>query len=397
MENSNPQRIITFSKLHTRGDEVGTLFFAVTILCFLIISLIRFSVVGKMLDDLCFTFLFGWIKYLVYGISFFAIIPLCFGYHLKMKPSNVGKLVLILVLVCWTTQTLSLIINNRNHLYSNYHNLNLISITTNYANTWWSSSIFTNYNGFFGKPISFPNLGINTFFPRNATGGMISTILTGLFSYGFFATNVFSNIIGILLLVSLLFFKRPLIIFSKFKLCAIAFTRMFKSVKTKSKTKRTTKKQFEAKKLIHEQNHKQILADKVAIEKEVLKEIKGIRKQTKNTSQLNDAIANPISNLEKTIKLKQQQILSQQKQQTNDKELDTQETTSAPEIINNKSQHYFNEDSHLTPFGKINPDSQKDNVNVNKGVLVIKKSLEDSVFNNQSVVPSSENNIDSDK
>ncbi|WP_342276085.1 hypothetical protein [Spiroplasma endosymbiont of Nebria brevicollis] len=395
MENSNSQSIITFSKPHTRGDEVGTLFFAVIILCFLIISFLRFSVIGKALDDFCFSFLFGWVKYLVYGISLVAIVPLCFGYRLKMEPSIVGKLVLILVLVCWTTETLSLMINNRNHLYSNYSNLNLISITTNYVNTWWNSSVITNYNGFFGKPISFSNLNLNTFFPSSATGGMISTILTGLFSYGFFITNVFANIGAFLLLVSFLCFKRPLIIFTKIKLFTIAVTRKLQCVKHKNKSNKVTKKQLKVEKLEYEQKRKQVLTDKTAIEKEVLKEIKDIRKQTKNTSQLNNTITNPTSNLVAAIKLKQQQILAKQNQATKTKELDTQPITTS-ELVDNKSKHYFNEDSHLTPFGKINPDHQKDNVNVNKGVLVIKQSLEDSVFNNKTVVLSSENNLDVD-
>lgn len=394
MKNSNLQRTITFFKPHVRGDEVGTLFFAVTILCFLIISFFRLSIIGKALDDFCFNFLFGWIKYLIYGISFFVIIPLCFDYRLKMKAKSVGKVSLLIVIACWTTKTLALMINNPNHLYSSYYNLNLISSTTSYVNMWWDNSIFVNYNGFFGNPISFCNFSFNTFFPSYATGGMISTILTGLFNYGFFVTNLFANISAIFLLICWLFFKRPLIVFNKIKLFCITIIRKFKCIKHESKTKSFTKKELKAKKLLHEQNRKQILADKNVIEKEVLKEIKDIKKQNKNTSQLNNTTTNIASNLDATIKLKQQQILFKQNQQVENEKLESEQINLSPELIYNKSKYYFNEDSHLTPFGKINAEKQKDNVSVNKGTLIIKKSLEDSVFNNKPLVLSSENNLD---
>lgn len=390
MENSNCQKTITFSKPQVRGDEVGTLFFAITILFLLIISVLRFSVIGKVLDDFCFSFLFGWMKYLIYGFSLLAIVPLCFGYHLKMKLAIFGKILLVLILCCWTTQTISLMINNVNDLYTNYFHLNLINITNNYFNMWWTNSVITNYNGFFGSPISFANFSINTFFPQYATGGMISTILTGLFSYGFFVTNVFTNISAVLLLVCYFLFKRPLIIFSKFKLFVIIVMKKVKLIKHQNKNKKFTKKQLKAEKLVYEQNRKQILAEKIAIEKEVLKEIKDMKKQTKNNSQFNISVKR-----DNTIKLKQQQILEQQKKQKNFKSLNSQPITTS-EVIKQQSESYFNEDSHLTPFGKINPDKQKDNINDNKGILVVKKSLEESIINNKPIIINQENNPDSE-
>ncbi|WP_425380994.1 hypothetical protein [Spiroplasma endosymbiont of Polydrusus pterygomalis] len=338
---------IKISKSQSRGDEVGLLFFLLVIFFFLLVSLIRLSIIGKVLDDFLFSFLFGWIKYIVYFFLFLLIIPLIFNYRFKFKLKYIFYSFLFLIVSCWTTQTLSLIVLAKNNLWTSYYNLNLLNITKEYFVTWWNSSAVNNYFGFFASPISFKNFNVETFFPADATGGIISNILVGIFNYGFFETNLVVNFISIFLLFFLFIFDKPFIFFIKIKQIII-----------NSKNKKQKNDISDAAK----QKHFKLKKEKLVIDKQVKKMFK-----TKNAINKTSKMK-PLSTPSNNLKSKQDEI---------------KEDNSAVSSISSSPIAYFNENSYLTPFGKINPEKQKDVISTSKGTLVVKKSLEDSILNRE--------------
>lgn len=340
---------IKISKSQSRGDEVGLLFFLLIIFFFLIVSLIRFSIIGKVLDDFLFSFLFGWIKYIVYFFLFLLIIPFIFNYHIKFKLKYVFYSFLFLIISCWTTQTLSLIVLAKNNLWTSYYNLNLVSISKGYFATWWNSNAINNYFGFFASPISFKDFSVETFFPAYATGGIISNVLVGIFNYGFFATNLVINFISIFSLIFLFIFNKPFILLSKIK--QIIKQNIFISKNKKQKNKMDV----DAK-----QKHLKLKKEKLLIDKQVKKMFK-----TENS-------------INKKSKVKSSPIKDSEPEQEEIKQNNsTVDGISSPPIA------YFNENSYLTPFGKIDPEKQKDGMSTSKGTLVVKKSLEDSILNRE--------------
>lgn len=203
-------------KIKVRGDEIAFLFLSLVFLLFLIFSSFRIFAVGKLFDDFIFILLFGWDKYLVYLILFVFTIPVLFNRYLKFKISFLIFILLVLLAISWMIQNIYLIKNNSN-IWTNYSNLR-ISYLKDQTAKWWDASIINNYHGFFSKPVSFYNWrSANSFFPSFLVGGIFSTVLISLFSYGFFVTNFILNIILFIPLISLLIFKNPFIIFSLIK------------------------------------------------------------------------------------------------------------------------------------------------------------------------------------
>ncbi len=350
---------IKILKSQTRGDEVGFFFFLLVIFFFLLVSLIRFSIIGKVLDDFLFAFLFGWIKYIVYFFLFLLIIPLIFSYHFKFKLKYIFYSFLFLIVSCWTTQTLSLIILAKNNLWTSYYNLNLLNITKEYFATWWNSSAVNNYFGFFASPISFKNFSVETFFPAYATGGIISNILVGIFNYGFFVTNLVVNFISIFSLIFLFIFDKPFIFFTKIKQIIINS----KNKKQKNNISDDVK-----------QKHLKLKKEKSLIDKQVKKMFK--TKKAINKSSKIKPTSTPSNNL-------------------NSKQDEIKENNSAVSSISSSPIAYFNENSYLTPFGKIDPEKQKDAMSTSKGTLVVKKSLEDSILNRE-IIKENETSINNE-
>lgn len=342
---------IKISKSQSRGDEVGLLFFLLVIFFFLIVSLIRFSIIGKVLDDFLFSFLFGWIKYIVYFFLFLLIIPLIFSYRIKFKLKYIFYSFLFLIVSCWTTQTLSLIVLEKNNLWTSYYNLNLLNISKEYFVRWWNTSAVNNYFGFFASPISFKNFSVETFFPAYATGGIISNILVGIFNYGFFATNLVVNFISIFSLIFLFIFNKPFIFLSKIK-------QIIKQIIINSNNKKQKNKMSADVK----QKHLKLKKEKLLIDKQVKKIFK-----TKN-------------GINKTAKMK---ATSSPSNDSKSKQDEIKEKNSAVSGTSSLPIAYFSENSYLTPFGKIDPEKQKDVISTSKGTLVVKKSLEDSILNRE--------------
>ncbi|BET39039.1 hypothetical protein [Spiroplasma ixodetis] len=340
---------IKISKSQSRGDEVGLLFFLLVIFFFLIVSLTRFSIIGKVLDDFLFSFLFGWVKYAVYFFLSLMIIPLTFGYRMQFKLKYIFVTFLFLVISCWTTQTLTLIILGKNNLWTSYYNLNLLNISEIYVKTWWNTNAINNYLGFFASPISFKDFSVETFFPTYATGGIISNVLIGIFNYGFFVTNLIANFISFFSLTCLFIFNKPFIFFSKIKqiIKQIFIINNNKNKKQKNKINADLK-----------QKHIKLKKEKLLIDKQVKKSFRNENNFNKESKK-----EPPISQVKK----------AEIKQNDNS------------DIINKPSSPivYFNENSYLTPFGKIDPGKQKDVMSNSKGTLVVKKSLEDSILNRE--------------
>lgn len=339
---------IRIVKSQSRGDEISLLFCAIVVLGLLMISLIRFSALGKILDDVLFSFSFGWMKYGVYGFSLLLVVPLCFGYRIKIPWLSVLSLIIALVLTSWTIQTVSIITIANQSIWTNYYQHNLLNLIHQYCNQWWNSSVINNYHGFFSSPIIIAGFNIASFFPKYATGGIISNVLTGIFNYGTLVTNVVVNVISILCFSCYLFFNRPLLIFSKLKLIIAKIKTL-----TWPKIKKNNLQQAEV----------MVKKPKNKSDKQELKPFKNKQPPT---------IPYKTQTLQNILKKKQEQIKTQT--------LQSQVPISPVVTINLP---YDNENSCLTPFGKINPETNKTNKTNSKGTLVIKQSLEDSVLNNQ--------------
>jgi len=353
--NSNRKRVITISKPKIRGDEVFHLFLAIVILISLCLGFFRFLPIGKFIDDFIFAFLFGWIKYLVYLIALMWVIPFCFGYQLKVKPTFCVLMSLFLIVICWTTQTLTLLVLEKNQLWTNYQTLKFSHLLDSYVSTWWKTTILQNYHGFFVAPFTYEHFNYATFFPSYATGGIISNLLTGVFSYGYFVTACIANLLAFVFSLCWLLFNKPFIIFTKFKNGMIF---LVKEIGKFNKHQQIRKKQ--------KHNNQQLALSKAKL----------------NTTNTNQAINHNNQTLtQKPPIVKQPKTLEEAKPLS-----PIDQTPTKPNVP------YFNEDSHLTPFGKIKATNQQDDLIKNKGINVIKKSLESSVFNNPTATLSTTEN-----
>lgn len=183
------QKRVKVKRIQIRGDEVAILFFSLVFLAFLFISFFRLFAVGKLFDDLLFTFLFGWTKYLVYAFLFVILLPIFFNFYFRIKASFIIGALFTFFILSWFVQNISILVNNKNQMPWNELYFYRFEDVSAYFYRWWDSTIINNYYGFFAQPISFADWNnVTTFFPDFATGGIVANFLVYTFAFGGFVT-----------------------------------------------------------------------------------------------------------------------------------------------------------------------------------------------------------------
>lgn len=205
---------VKVKKIKNNNNKIAIFLGILILLTLITFSLLRLLPIGKLLDDFIFSLFFGWSKYLVYILLYISLIPFCFNHYFKFKASFIWAIMVAIICVAWTIETITVINNYPDIWFSNKTNINLIK---NDYHFWWDSTIINNYHGFFKPPISFANWTIASFFPPYLVGGLIGNSLTAFFSYGTFFINFILNLLMIIITFSWLFFNRPLILFSTIK------------------------------------------------------------------------------------------------------------------------------------------------------------------------------------
>ncbi|WP_434324415.1 hypothetical protein [Mycoplasma capricolum] len=160
---------------------------AIIIFIFLFISMFRLTLIGQFFDDVFFSFLFGWFKYLIYFLLF------VFNFCLFKKLVVAIKLKAFIIIGFFTIVLASFLtlnfiiwqfineqtISNNYKIYALWQNDILVQIIKFYNYHWYTNSVFTidfkNWiNYFFNK---------DTYFNLFLFGGFISYFICGIFWY----------------------------------------------------------------------------------------------------------------------------------------------------------------------------------------------------------------------
>ncbi|UZK64051.1 hypothetical protein MNF30_03755 [Mycoplasma mycoides subsp. capri] len=170
-----------------KTDFKKTKIIAILMLVFLIISIFRLTLVGQFLDDLLFSFLFGWFKYLLYFWLFFINFCLFKKLLISVKWKQFLKTsFFIMILASFLTLNFLIIqfVNNQTktdnfNIYALWQNDILLQVIKFYDYHWYQNSIFL---------IDFKNwinyfFNTNTYFNLYLFGGFISYLVCGIIWY----------------------------------------------------------------------------------------------------------------------------------------------------------------------------------------------------------------------
>ncbi|WP_158500656.1 DNA translocase FtsK [Spiroplasma litorale] len=181
--NQDSDRTVAFSlqKKQRRSDSVSWIISALILFFLNTISLGRITIVGQFLDDVIFTFPFGWFKYFLYLLNFIIAFSIYFGIKFKAKKRFLAMIATTFIMLCWLISSIIFIVayakESDSFVVKNYwtDSIFLDSIKS-YTNNWFINSLWnTEHNFIIARPESY--------FTVWAGGGIIGTLLCGVFSY----------------------------------------------------------------------------------------------------------------------------------------------------------------------------------------------------------------------
>ncbi|QBQ07457.1 DNA translocase [Spiroplasma gladiatoris] len=197
-------RALDIQRKQRRPDSISWIISALLLFFLNVIALGRITVVGQLLDDIVFTFLFGWFKYFLYLLFFIIDFAIYFGIKFKPKKRFLAMIFVTWIMFCWLISTILFIV-----AYN-------IDSTDFVVHDIWSKSIFTDSiksyieqwtaHSFFGSTKNLLVSSKDSYFTTFAGGGMIGAFLAGISSY--------LSIYGGLALTLFLFFINMIWIFT---------------------------------------------------------------------------------------------------------------------------------------------------------------------------------------
>jgi len=136
----NDDRTMAFKVSRTghRADSIAWVVGSFIMFIFLTLSVGRLTIVGELIDDTVFSFLFGWLKYVVYLLLFITNIFIVFGLSAKFKVSFLGMFFISWLVLSWMITTIYLLAMKA-PLWAN----DMFSVTMkDYISNWKTNSIF---------------------------------------------------------------------------------------------------------------------------------------------------------------------------------------------------------------------------------------------------------------
>ncbi|WP_075048704.1 DNA translocase FtsK [Spiroplasma turonicum] len=179
--NSDRTSAFTIQRKQRRPDSVSWIISALFLFFTNIISIGRITIVGQFLDDVVFTFPFGWFKYFLYLLIFIIAFSIYFGIKFKVKKRFIAMLFTTFVVLCWLISSILFIIayasESKNFVVDNYWTKSIfLDSIKSYTNNWYSNSLWnTEHNLIIANP--------DSYFTLWAGGGIIGTTLCGVSSY----------------------------------------------------------------------------------------------------------------------------------------------------------------------------------------------------------------------
>ncbi|WP_374696366.1 DNA translocase FtsK [Spiroplasma endosymbiont of Polydrusus formosus] len=179
--------ILKVKKKQHRNDSIGWVIGALLVIFFTIIAVGRITLIGQFIDDVLFTFAFGWFKYLVYLVCLILGITIFIGVRIRLKNRVICMAITFIILSCWLVSGVLLIYQYAIGQMAYFHRGVFLNVMNNYLERWQDASIF-NYNP--THHITF--VGFNgSWIILYAGGGMIGNFLAGIASY----TTIFGSLI----------------------------------------------------------------------------------------------------------------------------------------------------------------------------------------------------------
>ncbi|AHF60707.1 hypothetical protein P344_01560 [Spiroplasma mirum ATCC 29335] len=171
--------IIKIEKKQRRNDSIGWIIGSLLLIFFTIIAVGRITLIGQFIDDVIFTFPFGWFKYIVYLLCLILGITIFIGVKIKLKRRVRHMILVFAILACWMVSNVLLIVQFAHHEIKYFDQDNFVNIMSNYINHWQKASIFNPHPR---NPITF--VGFNgDWITLYAGGGIIGNFIAAIFSY----------------------------------------------------------------------------------------------------------------------------------------------------------------------------------------------------------------------
>ncbi len=185
-DHNHKTAILKVEKKRCRNDSIGWLIGALLVTFFTIISLGRITLIGQFIDDVLFTFVFGWFKCLIYFLCLVLGLTIFIGVRIQLKSRVIWMVVTFIILSCWLVSGISLIYQYANGKMAYFDKTVFLDVVNNYLQCWQDASIF-NPNP--KHPITF--VGFNgAWITFCAGGGMIGNLLSVIASY----TTIFGSL-----------------------------------------------------------------------------------------------------------------------------------------------------------------------------------------------------------
>jgi len=163
-----------------RPDSIAWVVSSVFMFIFLVLALGRLTIIGQLIDDVIFSFLFGWIKYIAYLVFFGINFTIVFGLKFKFKKRFILMLVTTWLVVVWVLSACWMLSLYPDQLWK----ADMFSTTMkDYFQNWQDHSIFGETFKF-ASPSKFAYWQHNLAYANlGQTGGIFGSIIASGFSY----------------------------------------------------------------------------------------------------------------------------------------------------------------------------------------------------------------------
>lgn len=183
------------------------------IILMLIVSIFRISIIGQAIDDIFFSFLFGFNKYLIYLLIIIKIFFVFKNKKIKIKKNKIFKIIWIIFNIFWLTGLIVTIwLNIETGNFWNYYEYNFEKILPRFFESFKKESIIFQEKVVFLKFNK--NWGIS-FITSSFKNGLINLIIATFFNYLYFVGSIILNIFSWFFLINYIIYNQPFFLFFK--------------------------------------------------------------------------------------------------------------------------------------------------------------------------------------
>ncbi|WP_338983084.1 DNA translocase FtsK [Spiroplasma endosymbiont of Othius punctulatus] len=216
--NNNETRDYTMAfsvnKTQKKPDSIKWIVSSLLILFITVMSAFRLTMIGQFLDDIFFSFPFGWFKYIIYLITFTTSVLIFCGLKIKFKKRFLLITAVVFVSICFLISSTIFFVNSfvdygtdMNYMHGVFWDKNIFGNSFSlYTKHWLEKSVFSETY----PSINFFVTNKATYFNSWAGGGLIGTFLTGIFAYLSTPLCWIISIVTFVFVLIWIFFGHPL-------------------------------------------------------------------------------------------------------------------------------------------------------------------------------------------